>query len=362
MPAELSSVPSPDPLAVIEEFKRLYHAARREHNRAGKNATADSPAHQAAFQHARQHQIPEAERLLEALLSVWTESSGALETLDAAWVTLPETLKGQGEHLRGMLLSKLGRHAEAIECYQQALTTPDHDMPGNALGHMGNFYAGKNEHDRAIECYQKALAAPSFDEPGTALHNIGSAYYAKGEIDLAISYFKQAIAAPEYDTPGYSHSNMGKCYAQKGEHERAIGCYRQALTTPLYDKSQLTRLECADSLRELGRLKDASSLVNEVLAEPNTENRHYRARYLKNLIEEAQAGLMPSATEEALAKSVVQKAGGEADSPEARIVEKLQGSNTQQRDKHDQYLRRGGCNRDNVFSCLRGWSSSVTLL
>ena len=326
MPAELSSVPSPDPLAVIEEFKRLYHAARREHNRAGKNATADRPAHQAAFQHARQHQIPEAERLLEALLSVWTDSSCALETLNAAWVTLPETLKGQGEHLRGMLLSKLGRHAEAIECYQQALATPGYDTPGAALNNMGSAYLEKGEYDRAIECYQQALTTPSYDTPGNALNN------------------------------------MGLAYANKGEHGRAIECYQKALASPGHGKLQLTRLNYADSLRELGRLKDASSLVNEVLTEPNIENRHYRARYLKNLIEEAQAGLRPSATEEALAKSVVQKAGGEADSPEARIVEKLQGSNTQQRDKYDQYLRREGGNRNDVFSCLRGWSSAVTLL
>ena len=400
MPAELSSVPSPDPLAVIEEFKRLYHAARREHNRAGKNATADSPAHQAAFQHAREHQIPGAEGLLEALPPVWnkSEANAALKTLDEAKAALPETLKGQGEHVRGMLLSKLGRHAEAIECYQKALATPGYDTPGAALNNLGVIYADKDDLGRAIECYQQALTTSGYDTPGYALYNMGMAYAAKGQHDRAIAWYLQALASPGYDTPGAALNNMGSAYVEKDEYDRAIECYQQALTTPSYDtpgnalnnmglayankgehgraiecyqkalaspghgKLQLTRLNYADSLRELGNLNGARSLVEGVLAETDTDNNHSQARYLKNLIEDAQAGIKPSAAEEALAKSFVRKDNGEADSPEARIVEKLQGSNTQQRDKYDQYLRREGGNRNDVFSCLRGWSSAVTLL
>jgi ribonuclease BN (tRNA processing enzyme) len=41
---------------------------------------------------------------------------------------------------------------------------------------------------------------------------------------------------------------------------------------------------------------------------------------------------------------------------------KLQGSESDQKDKYELYLQTPASPRDNVFSCLRGWSSSVTLL
>lgn len=366
MPKSKSQSPTPnDPdAATINEFKGLFKAARREHTKAGRLATADNPAHQAALLYAKTHRIPGVEALLAALPACWNDVDlgGSLETLNTAKKGISPALAGHVEDVAGMLLRELGQHDAAIGCFEKAIATPAYDTPGYAHNGMGLAYAYKGEFDRSIECFQRALATPEYDAPGTAHNNIGLALAHKGEFDRSINYYQKALATPGYDGTGIACTNMGNAYAALGKPERAIECYQKALATPGYDKPHWSRVHLAQSLRELGRLQEAMSEIDTVLAEPDLENRHSHARYLKGMVEEELAGLKPSATEEALTKPVSGKTAGEADSPEARIVAKLRGSKSQERDKYDVYLRREGQKRDDVFSCLRGWSSAVTLL
>lgn len=349
--------------APIEEFKRLFKAARREHTKAGRLATADNPIHKAALQHAKLHRIPGGEALVTALPAA---SNGinvaiAVESLNAIREKVPRLLEGHLENLAGILLTKLGQHDAAILCHEKALATPGYDS-GLALNNIGINYRAKKEYDRAIESYEKALATPSYDTPGDALNNIGNVYAEKGEFSKALEYYQKALAAPGSSLPGGIANNLGCLYSNMGDHNRAIEYFEKALSTPGYSAAHRCRLNIARNLRELGRLQDALEIVDAVLAEPDVEDRHGDARYLRGIIQEQIAGLKPSATEEALTKPMSGKTEKDSDSPESRIIEKLQGSKVQERDKYDVYLRREGSKRDNVFSCLRGWSSAVTLL
>jgi tetratricopeptide (TPR) repeat protein len=361
-----SQPPAPNSLdvATLNAFKVLFKAARREHAKAGLLAAAENPAHQAAMLYARTHRIPGGEALLAALLAAWKggDLSGSLETLNAAKEGMSPALAGHMEDVAGMLLRELGQHDAAIACFEKAIATPAYDTPGYARNAMGLAYARKGEFDRAIECFQSAIATPGYDAVGAAYNNLGLALAHKGEFGRSIKYYEKALATSGFDGPGRAHTNMGIAYAALGKPERAIECYQKALATPGYGQPHWTRVHLAQSLRDLGCLQEAMSEIDRVLAEPDLENNHSHARYLKGLVEEELAGLKPSATEEALTKPFSGKTAGEADSPEARIVAKLRGSKSQERDKYDVYLRREGQKRDDVFSCLRGWSSAVTLL
>ncbi|MBL9130596.1 MAG: hypothetical protein JNG86_05320, partial [Verrucomicrobiaceae bacterium] len=60
----------PEPSAdVLNEFKRLFREAGKEHLKARNKASPASPAHQAAVAYAIDHQIPGAELLLDCLVA-----------------------------------------------------------------------------------------------------------------------------------------------------------------------------------------------------------------------------------------------------------------------------------------------------
>ncbi len=396
MPKPSFKKPGPSD-AVLTEFKRLFNEARREHSKAGSKATPDSPAHQAAVAYAVAKKIPGAKQLLECLIATRKDDQRepALLKITHAQAQIPGALQGHATYVQGLLLHFLRRSNEAIICYQKALDTPGYDMPGTAHNSMGTAYAAKGEYDRAITCYQKALDTPGYDMLGMALRNIGIshinkgehdraiecfekalvtpgldtigatyssmgfAYHSKGEHDRAITYYQQALDTPGYDTPGYAHNNMGNAYAAKGEYDRAITYYQQALDTPGYDTPGMARINLALSLRDKGRLQEALAEVKKVLKAPDQEGEHQRAKLIKSLIEAEQAGVKPTLGEEALVKA---EAGKVAETPEQLILQKLGRQEQGLKDKYLDYLLREDQPRDAIFSCLRGWSSAVTLL
>jgi tetratricopeptide (TPR) repeat protein/ribonuclease BN (tRNA processing enzyme) len=257
------------------------------------------------------------------------------------------------------LLDFLKRYDEAIICYQQTLDTPGYDTLGTAHHNLGNAYADKGEHDRAIICYQQALDTPGFDTLGAAHHNMGNAYARKGEYDRAIICFQKALDTPSYDSPGYSHHDLGSAYACKGEHDRAITCYHLALDTPGYDRPGQVHNNLALTLRAKGKLREALAEVEKALKAPDQDGEHQRARYIKSVIEAEQAGVKPTRGEEALVKA---ETGKGQETPEQLILQKLGRQEQGLKDKYLDYLLRDETPRDAVFSCLRGWSSAVTLL
>lgn len=275
--------------AVLTEFKRLFSVARKEHSKAGSNATPDSPAHQAAVAYALAHKIPGAELLLECLVAARheTQREAALEKITTAQAQLPANLQGHAISVQGLLFAFLKRFDDAINCFKQAIDSPGYDTPGGPC------------------------------------HNIGLIYHAKGQDDLAISYFQQAIDTAYYDTPNK------------------------------------TRNFLALSLRKQGKYQEALAQVEKVLKQPDVEGEHERARILKELIEESLAGVKPTLGEEALVNAESDKGG---DTFEQLILQKLGRQEQGRKDKYDEYLEQPISSRDNVFSCLRGWSSAVTLL
>ena len=396
MPAKPKpSSPAADPIA---DFKPLWKDARIALAAAGRNSTADLPAYKRACAHATQHQIPGAVALLEAtLLARLGKPEAGLDLITAAQSDLPAALVGYGHHSRGFVLNDLNRYDEAILAYQQALASPGYDSPGAALNGLGSAYHGKKDYDRAIEYYQQALQTLGYDTPGHALNNLGLAYAEKEDYDRSIEYFqqalltlgydaagetldnlggtyflkkdyaraieclKQALQKADYKTPGQALNNLGVLYLQKKDYDRAAHYYRQALLTPGYDTPLIPHINLADTLRMAGRLDEAQKEIEKVLTETKTTDQHNRARLVADLIAEEKAGLTPAPGDEALAKGE-SRSKESGSSPEGRMKAKLLGSETAQKDKYDEYLLKETARRDDLFSCLRGWSSSVTLL
>lgn len=311
-------------IPILDQFKVLLRALRKDLSRLGKNATEDLESYQTALHFAETHKIPGADGLLYSVLLYWQEREAeALVELEQVADSLPESLTGHRWNVQGVILYGLKRYDESIASHQKALDTPSYDTPGFAYNNMGLAYTRKKEYDRAIECYQKALDTPSFDTPGDAYHNMGVACSTKLEYNRAVEYYQKALYTPSYDTP------------------------------------HLTRVNLAIVYRKTGELAKAKEEIDRVLSEPDTENEHTRAKYVLGLIEEAMAGINPSPDEEALVSS---SGRSNSDSPEERMRTKLRTSKTDQNDKYQDYLQRPTSERDNVFSCMRGWSSSVTLL
>ncbi len=287
------------------------------------------------------------------------DNNRAIECYQKALDTPGYDTPGYSLNNMGSAYSQKGNNDRAIECYQKALDTSGYDNPGDALNNMSLVYFQKGDNDRAIEYCQKALDTPGYDKPGDALNTMSLAYLQKGSNDRAIECCQKALDTPGYDTPGYSLNNMGWAYFRKGHNDRAIECYQKALDTPGFDMTHRARINLANSLREMGKLTEALAEVERVLREPDEENKHEPAKFIQGLIQEELAGIESTPEENVLASS---PGRGEIDTPEERMLSKLQGSGNEQRDKYDDYLKRQASGRDDLFSCLRGWSSSVTLL
>jgi ribonuclease BN (tRNA processing enzyme)/Tfp pilus assembly protein PilF len=312
-------------LSTIEEFKRLFRAARREHSKNGRWASFGTPAHLELHEFIRFKRIPGAQPLVTALPTVWNENNPekALAELVAESLELPGELHGHRLYIRGLLLLRLMRRDEAISCLKSALNAPGFDLRGNVNNSLGFAYDAKGDHDTAVKFYQKALKSPGYETKGDAYNNLGTAYH------------------------------------RQGAYRRAVDAYQKALNESGYDTPHLTLNNRADALRELGCLDEAMQSVQKVLKEPDKEGQHERARSLKRLIEEARAGMQPSAAEEALARANDPKA---VDTPEKVMLSKLGMQEFGRKDKYDEYLVREVPTRQDAFVCLRGWGSAVTLL
>jgi tetratricopeptide (TPR) repeat protein/ribonuclease BN (tRNA processing enzyme) len=220
----------------LDEFRRLFNAAYKEHAVAGRNASSNSAAHIAAVDYAKEHSIRGAADLLEALvLSRTGRAQDAWRMVEHVLTVLPAGLRGHGHYLRGFILDDLKNFVDAVREYEQALATPDFDKPGNAWHNLGISYAAQKQYDRAIGCYEKALATPGYDFPGTAWQNLGISHAGREQHDRAIECYEKALATPGYDSHGTAWQNRGISYTSQKQYGPAIECYEKALATPGYD-------------------------------------------------------------------------------------------------------------------------------
>lgn len=182
--------------------------------------------------------------------------------------------------------------------------------------------------------------------------------------DDAIKCFLNALAVPGYENWSVAIGNLGSAYADKGEYISAIEYYNKALNSDGPVNKALILINLSNALRLSGRYQEALVEIKRVIDEPTYESEHARARHIQKLIEESLAGLQPTVAEEALVNKDEESKASE-DTPEQDMLRKL-GDQTR-KDKYDKYLLQDLSNREpheaaDVFVCLRGWSSAVTLL
>ena len=156
--APQNSAASEPPPEVLDEFRRLFNAARKEHSAAGWNATTTSPAHVAAVRYAREQSIPGGVELLDTIvLSRLKRAEDAWRLVEHLLGVVPFGLRGQIHHVRGVALWRLKQHDEAIREFDNALATPGYDTPGTTLNGIGAVYSIQKQYDRAIGLFNEQL-------------------------------------------------------------------------------------------------------------------------------------------------------------------------------------------------------------
>jgi tetratricopeptide (TPR) repeat protein len=321
MPEKPENRPKEDDEA---EFSKLFWAAREEHSRLGKVATANDPAHKAAIAFAEVHGWEWAQKLLEAsLLDFAGSPDKALERLRECESLIPEQW-----------------HSKF------------HNVQGGAL-------CAKGEYDKAIMAYRKALDDPKFDMPGAVWYNLGFTLDEKGEYDEAIKAYQKSLDEPGNLSPGSIWNNIGVALFKKGEYDETIKAYRKALDDPQNNKLAVTWVNLANLLVDFGNQKEAEKAFNEALKSSDPQGSdHARARLglerLKSKIETK--SLSPDD------RALVEKPPSimETVQIEDGIIAAIREAGDTQ---YDKYLKeRKDSERDNTLSILRGWSSAVTLL
>lgn len=267
--------------------------------------------------------------------------------------------KGRAFNSIGYAYSKKGDYGKAVEFFHQAIEVPDYDLKGVTLNNLGIAHSEMGNFDNAILFFEKAQESGDFDGLNTVINNLGVAYGNKGAYDISIEYYKQGLNIPDKSGACLLLNNLGNAYANKREYEKAFECFRKALQEPTYSTPHLTSNNLANAFRENGQFEEALNVLNQVLVEPDTEGQHARARDIKRLIEEAQAGMEPSVAEESLAKAGVANAD---ETYEQMMLKRLGNQDKGRKDKYDEYLLRDIPEQMDGFTCLRGWSSAVTLL
>ena len=347
---------------IANEFQRLFWEARKEHVKSGKFASVDRPRHQAALTYARQHNVPGAETLLQASLQACRDgSAGALDLLEAEDQFAPQ-LAGVRWFIQARIRDAGKEFDLAIREYLRALAAPHFQQPGGAWNNIGVTHWKKGDYTAAIAALRQALEDPNYDTPGTAWCNLGLIHADQGNYDEAIAAYRRALEDPNYDTPGKVWHNLGFAYYNEGNYDEAIAAYRRALETPNYDTSSLTWNNLAQAHYFAGHREQAVEALQHVPADSRDSwlASVLAADLSKEALSRDDRALLQNATTAGSLESPSETLAtrGEEQTPEARMLEKLKGQQTQ----YDHYLERPPSDRDNVLSVLRGWSSAVTLI
>ncbi len=354
MPTPKSSLSASSP-EEFSAFRKLFWAARNAHSKSRKSARLDDPAHVTALSYAEQRGRLWAPSLLSALWQCYHDDDGAalagLQTL-----TVPSSLEGERQFVLGLAYYKSNQHTKAIDCYQKAIVIDGFGGIGCTWNHLGAAYLAKQDVDQGISSFQKALATPDFDSPGKAWNNLGQAYAGKKDFNQAISFFQKALASPDNDSPCNAWNNLGNAYAGKKDFEQAVVYYQKALATPGYDTPHLTRVNLSLNLQRAKRFADARKEAARVLAEPDEEKEHERAKLILSLIEAEERQIEPKPDEIALvAPTPADLASGPEGSMKAALI--------QRENRYEEYLKKKPASPPpDDLTILRGWSSSVTLL
>ncbi|MGB5211490.1 MAG: sulfotransferase [Gammaproteobacteria bacterium] len=177
-------------------------------------------------------------------------------------LSLLQTLVGQRPDLAigwlqlGGVLNSLGRYSDAERALRRLLQLD----AGHAVGWtwLGAALQLQGRFDQAEECYRKALRADSRNVD--ALANLGKLEQAQGRPEQAGECFRRAL---EIDSGhDQARSGMAAWLDNRGDYEQALAVLE---TGPEADPAVVAPIK-ARSLRKLGRLDEARSVLESALA------------------------------------------------------------------------------------------------
>ena len=146
---------------VEAEFRRLFWAARKEHNQLKEKATANDPDHKSAVAFAKAHGWKWAEVLLEASrLDRAGAHDKALALLTECEPSIPDRWYGLLHFVRGAALYAKDEYDEAIKAYRKALNDPRLKTRAKAWTNLAQTYARMGRRKQAEKAFKKALEDP----------------------------------------------------------------------------------------------------------------------------------------------------------------------------------------------------------
>jgi tetratricopeptide (TPR) repeat protein len=230
---------------------------------------------QAVIAH-RQGRLPEAQRLLRAVVKAAPEHFDSLYLLG-----MVETQLGHAEDAQkwlrkavyqrpnaapaqsslGTALLACGRRDDAIARYQKALALDPTNLEANA--NLGTIMQGLGRHEEAAEYCRRALAAGP-DLAG--LHgNLANALRALDRREEALAHAKKAVELQ----PGSAEikNNLGRMLQALGRFEEAMAQYQTAAAArPDFAEAQVNLLLCrADALLQAGELEASTAVLQDGL-------------------------------------------------------------------------------------------------
>jgi serine/threonine-protein kinase len=141
--------------------------------------------------------------------------------------------------------------------------------PGMADAHLARglllwTYANRFPHDQAVQAYKRAIALnPKLDE---AHHQLALVYIHVGLFEKAETEIELALAANPANTMARFRSGVIDLY--RGRYEAALAIFD---STPLNTNPLVLTFQKATALFQLGRIAEATTLVDESLAASATD-------------------------------------------------------------------------------------------
>ena len=136
------------------------------------------------------------------------------------------------------------------------------DSP-NLLKLYARAYELKGQRDAAAQAYERAVALD--DQDASTLIEYANFSSRGQEFDKAASLLERAVALTPYDIQ--AQILLGQAYLESGQDERAVDCLSRILKAN--PQNEAVRLELADALHTLNRLREAVSVLRSAPNDPD---------------------------------------------------------------------------------------------
>ena len=234
--------------------------------------------YQQAFQHHRNGQLAEAERLYQATLQSQASHADALHMLGLVYYQtqrfqLATEFIGRAIEINprnpdylnnhGLALHANQQFETAIYSYQQALALQPKDL--NVQLNLANALLEAARFEDASFYYRRLLQASNRDDIRAALvhclSSLGNAAHQKSQFAIAENMFKEAVSLSANDA--VLHYNLGNAQRELGKLTEAEHQYQQAILNAPHDADAYNNL--GNVQRELGQLDKAIASYKKAL-------------------------------------------------------------------------------------------------